>query len=265
MSAGAVPMLTAYAIRYGDKSRAMTLLHNVWETQSLYDSLSDGRRPICSKRCSLQKRMSYIIYAYATQACALCVCARMHECIPLPMQVKLLAGSFFPPSVFVQVMHVCTHVIAFFMIQCVCERVSLCSPSGPPSLMWPRWVWKGNLRSQDPQCCSHLRPLMMGQRVSRANRGRLSLAHTRTRAQWPFIVVSCGSPTSPSAFVGCDSDALLLRRWMDGCHAEVRAVRALLPITHLSPSLLKLLLFPQCNSVFLRSQTTYATFGATDR
>lgn len=135
------------------------------------------------------------------------------------------------------------------MIQCVCERVSLCSPSGPPSLMWPRWVWKGNLRSQDPQCCSHLRPLMMGQRVSRANRGRLSLAHTRTRAQWPFIVVSCGSPTSPSAFVGCDSDALLLRRWMDGCHAEVKAVRALLPITHLSPSLLKLLLFPQCNSV----------------
>lgn len=115
--------------------------------------------------------------------------------------------------------------------------------------MWPRWVWKGNLRSQDPQCCSHLRPLMMGQRVSRANRGRLSLAHTRTRAQWPFIVVSCGSPTSPSAFVGCDSDALLLRRRMDGCHAEVKAVRALLPITHLSPSLLKLLLFPQCNSV----------------
>lgn len=134
------------------------------------------------------------------------------------------------------------------MIQCVCERVSLCSPSGPPSLMWPRWVWKGNLSSQDPQCCSHLRPLMMGQRVSRANRGRLSLAHTRTRAQWPFIVVSCRSPTSPSAFVGCDSDALLLRRWMDGCHAEVKAVRALLPITHLSPSLLKLLLFPQCNS-----------------
>lgn len=92
MSAGAALMLALYAIRYGDKSGTMTLLHNVWVTQSLYDSLSDGRRPICSKCCLLQKRMSYIIYAYATQACVLCVCARMHKCIPLPMQVKLLAG-----------------------------------------------------------------------------------------------------------------------------------------------------------------------------
>lgn len=81
-----------------------------------------------------------------------------------------------------------------FLWYSVCVRawISVLSER-PPSLMWPRWVWKGNLRSQDPQCCSHLRPLMMGQRVSRANRGRLSLARTRTRAQWPFIVVSCGS------------------------------------------------------------------------
>lgn len=133
-------------------------------------------------------------------------------------------------------MHVCTHVIAFFMIQCV--RVYLCTPRAPPSLMWPRWVWKGNLRTQDPQCCSHLRPLMMGQRVSRPNHGRLSLTHTR--AQWPFIVVSADlKPVHPPLLA-----AALMRSCYDGGWMGVMQRWRLCEL--FSPSLISLPLFPNC-------------------
>lgn len=42
-----------------------------------------------------------------------------------------------------------------------------------------------------------------------------------------FYCGECTTQTSPAAFVGRRSDALLLRWWMDGCHTEVKA--ALLP------------------------------------
>lgn len=39
-----------------------------------------------------------------------------------------------------------------------------------------------------------------------------------------FYCGECTTQTSPAAFVGHCSDALLLRRWMDGCQTEVKAV-----------------------------------------
>lgn len=39
-----------------------------------------------------------------------------------------------------------------------------------------------------------------------------------------FYCGECTTQTSSAAFVGRHSDALLLRRWMDGCHTEVKAV-----------------------------------------
>lgn len=57
----------------------------------------------------------------------LCVCAHMHKCIRLPMQMKLLVGYFFPLSVFVPVMHACTRHCIFY--DTVSARVSLYSPS----------------------------------------------------------------------------------------------------------------------------------------
>lgn len=38
-----------------------------------------------------------------------------------------------------------------------------------------------------------------------------------------FYCGECTTQTSPAAFVGLRSDALLLRWWMDGCHTEVKA------------------------------------------
>lgn len=53
--------------------------------------------------------------------------------------------------------------------------------------------------------------------------------HTRSCTHTHIFPVtfSCGertTQTSPASFVGRRSDALLLRRWMDGCHTEVKAV-----------------------------------------
>lgn len=172
------------------------------------------------------------------QAHILCVCAHMRKCIPRPMQIKLHVGLFFPLSVFVRVMHVRTHAIAFFMIPWA--RVYRCTPRAPPSLMWPRWVWKGNPRTRDPQCRSHLRPLMMGQRVSRPNRGRLSLAHTRTRAQWPFIVVSADLQPVHLPLLA----AALMHSCYDGGWMGVMQRWRLCKL--FSPSLISLLLFPNC-------------------
>lgn len=187
----------------------------------------------------------------------LCVCAHMHKCIPRPMQIKLHVGLFFPLSVFVWVMHVCTHVIAFFMIPCA--RVYRCTPRAPPSLMWPRWVWKGNPRTQDPQCCSHLCPLMVGQRVSRPNHGRLSLAHTRTRAQWPFIVVSADlKPVHLPLLAAALMHSCYDSGWM-GVMQRWRLCKLF------SPSLISHALFPNCYlslnaTVSPQTQTTYTMF-----
>lgn len=80
-----------------------------------------------------------------------------------------------------------------------------------------------------------------------------------------FYCGECRSQTSPSAFVGCGSDALLLRWWMDGCQAEVKAVRALLSITHLSLSLSsQIATFSSMQQCLLKSQTTYTMFGGAD-
>lgn len=90
--------------------------------------------------------------------------------------------------------------------------------------------WKGNTRTQDPQSCSHLCPLMIGQRLSRPNHGCLCHdTHTQIFSM-TFYCGECTTQTSPDAFVGHRCDALLLRQWMDGCHAEVRAV--LSPLHH---------------------------------
>lgn len=173
---------------------------------------------------------------YPQHTYILCVFAHMRKCIPRPMQIKLHVGLFFPLSVFVRVMHVRTHAIAFFMTPWA--RVYRCTPRAPPSLMWPRWVWKGNPRTRDPQCRSHLRPLMMGQRVSRPNRGRLSLAHTRTRAQWPFIVVSADLQPVHLPLLA----VALMHSCYDGGWMGVMQRWRLCEL--FSPSLISLLLFP---------------------
>lgn len=51
--------------------------------------------------------------------------------------------------------------------------------------------------------------------------------HTQARTQifsMTFYCGECTTQTSPDAFVGRRSDALLLRQWTDGCHIEVKAV-----------------------------------------
>lgn len=71
------------------------------------------------------------------------------------------------------------------------------------------------MRSEDPQSCSHLCPLMRGQRLSRPN--QRSPCH-EIRTHTFSMTFCCGKCTDGH------SDALLLRRWMDGCRAEVTAV-----------------------------------------
>lgn len=47
-----------------------------------------------------------------------------------------------------------------------------------------------------------------------------------------FCACACGectTQTNPAAFVGRRPEVLLLRRWMDGCHTEVKAKLSTLP------------------------------------
>lgn len=56
-----------------------------------------------------------------------------------------------------------------------------------------------------------------------------------------FYCDECTAQTSPAAFVGLRSDALLLRWWVDGCHTKVRSVLSSL---HHSPACRSHLLTP---------------------
>lgn len=83
------------------------------------------------------------------------------------------------------------------MILCVRMCVHVFCTLNAPVFDVPSLSWKGNMRTQDPQCCSHLCPLMTGQRLSRPNHGcschethTHSLMHTHRYSPWPFIVVT---------------------------------------------------------------------------
>lgn len=126
----------------------------------------------------------------------------------------------------------------FYAFRCayVCVRMHFALLK-PPLFDVNYLSWKGNVRAQEPQCCSHLCPLMIGQRLSRPNHECLCHGiHTQSCTQEEIFSMTfyCGEwtvQTTPTAFVGCSSDALLLRGWMDGCQAEVNA--SPLSITHL--------------------------------
>lgn len=127
------------------------------------------------------------------------------------------------------------HFLCFSVCVCVCAH-AFCTFEAP--LFDVNYLsWKGNVRAQEPQCCSHLCPLMIGQRLSRPNHECLCHGiHTQSCTQEEIFSMTfyCGEwtvQTTPTAFVGCSSDALLLRGWMDGCQAEVNA--SPLSITHL--------------------------------
>lgn len=63
----------------------------------------------------------------------------------------------------------------------------------PPVFDVPSQSWKGNVRAQDSQCCSHLCPLMIGQRQSRPNHGRLC-HETRTLPDLFFVASALLKP-----------------------------------------------------------------------
>lgn len=237
-----------YAIRYGDKAALRRI-----EIQAVAQCMSDIQHSITVWQLQWWKETNLFKVLLGTKEDELhnlCLCHTGLYPLCLCAYAQMYSATHADKatmSVFVPVMHVCTHVIAFFMIQCA--HLYLCTPRVPPSLMWPRWVWKGNLRTQDPQCCSHLRPLMMGQRVSRPNHGRLSLTHTRTRAQWPFIVVSADLKPVHLPLLA----AALMRSCYDGGWMGVMQrwrLCELLSPSLISPSLPKLQLFPKCKSVF---------------
>lgn len=115
------------------------------------------------------------------------------------------------------------YLLEFLMLRFVCElQEALFDVSA--------LIWKGNRRPPNPHCCSHLCPLMIWLRLSRPNYGCLChkiLTHSSTHEEMFFLTFYCGeclTKTSPAAFVGLSSDALLLQRWMDGCRARGKVV-----------------------------------------
>lgn len=166
-------------------------------------------------------------------------------------------------------MHACTYVLAFFMLFGVRMCVHVFCALQAPLFDLPSMSWKGNMRTPNPQCRSHLCPLMIGQRLSRPNHGCLSCEmRTQSRTHEEIFPVTfycgeCTAQTSPAAFVGRCSDALLLRRWMDGCHAEVKTV--LSSLRRLSSNEQLPLLYTLClclfNSLFLTVFSPSFTWG----
>lgn len=120
-------------------------------------------------------------------------------------------------------------IFVMFFVCCMCEPV-FCTFQAPLFDV-PSHSWKSNLRAQHPQCCSHLCPLMIQQRLSIPSHGyHCQDTHTHTILHtWSDILSDLLlwwvlSSNQSGCLCWSGSDVLFLQWWMDGCQAGVKAV-----------------------------------------